>query len=113
MPSPYTAFIVQHRVCLVVLSRLLMYTKSVQFGGLMREIKVTELRNHLPAYLAEVQKGEELRIVSRGKIIARLIPEEDQQKRAKALLAEWRKTAWVGDVTSPLDVNWEAGGDSP
>jgi antitoxin (DNA-binding transcriptional repressor) of toxin-antitoxin stability system len=32
----------------------------------MREVKVTDLRSNLPAYLAAVQGGEELRVVSRG-----------------------------------------------
>ena len=41
----------------------------------MREVHVTDLRNHLPAYLAEVQGGEELRVLSRGKVIARIVPE--------------------------------------
>jgi prevent-host-death family protein len=38
----------------------------------MREINVTELRSRLPQYLRQVQKGEELRITSRGKVIARI-----------------------------------------
>lgn len=79
----------------------------------MRDVKVTDLRNHLPAYLAEVQKGEELRITSHGKIIARLVPEQDEQARAKAMLQELRQIAWVGDVISPLDLEWDAERDHP
>lgn len=40
----------------------------------MSDVKVTELRQNLPAYLARVQKGERLRVTSRGKVIAELSP---------------------------------------
>ena len=33
----------------------------------MREVNVTELRSHLPAYLCNVQAGEELVVTSHGK----------------------------------------------
>jgi len=33
----------------------------------LRDVKVTDLRSHLPAFLAAVQGGEEIRILSRGK----------------------------------------------
>ena len=40
----------------------------------MKEVKVTELRQNLPAYLAKVRRGERLRVTSRGKVIAELVP---------------------------------------
>lgn len=40
----------------------------------MSKINVTELRQHLPAYLAKVRKGERIRVTSRGKVIAELAP---------------------------------------
>lgn len=40
----------------------------------MKDVKVTELRQNLPAYLARVRKGERLRVTSRGKVIAELAP---------------------------------------
>ena len=39
----------------------------------MREVNVTDLRAHLPAFLASVQAGEEVLVTSRGKVIARLV----------------------------------------
>lgn len=74
----------------------------------MRDVNVTELRKHLPTYLREVQKGEELRITSRGKVIARIVSEQDRRAHARATLRELRKTAWVGDVVSPIEVEWDA-----
>lgn len=74
----------------------------------MIQVNVTEFRNHLPAYLDKVRKGEEVALTSRGKTIARLVPEIQECESARARLAEIRKTSWVGDVVSPVDVKWEA-----
>jgi antitoxin (DNA-binding transcriptional repressor) of toxin-antitoxin stability system len=40
----------------------------------MKEVNVTELRQNLPGYLAKVQRGERIRVTSRGKIVAELGP---------------------------------------
>lgn len=40
----------------------------------MKEVKVTELRQNLPAYLARVRRGERVRVTSRGKAIAEITP---------------------------------------
>lgn len=74
----------------------------------MRDVKVTDLRNHLPEYLAAVQGGEELRIFSRGKVIARIIPERGEVQAARARLIALRQNTRVGDVISPLGDLWDA-----
>lgn len=74
----------------------------------MRKVKVTDLRNHLPAYLAAVQAGEELRIESRGKIIARIVPEVSDVEAARGRLVALRESVRVGDVISPIEERWEA-----
>jgi prevent-host-death family protein len=74
----------------------------------MREVKVTDLRRNLPAYLAAVQGGEELRVVSRGKIIARIVPEQNDVDAAQARLRALRDKVQVGDVLTPIDVEWDA-----
>ncbi len=38
----------------------------------MKDVKVTELRQNLPAYLARVARGERVRITSRGKVVAEM-----------------------------------------
>lgn len=40
----------------------------------MADVKVTELRQNLPEYLARARRGERLRITSRGRAIAELAP---------------------------------------
>jgi len=71
------------------------------------QVNITEFRNHLPSYLDKVKKGEEIALTSRGKTIARLVPEIQECESARNRLAEIRKNSWVGDVTSPVDVTWE------
>jgi antitoxin (DNA-binding transcriptional repressor) of toxin-antitoxin stability system len=74
----------------------------------MQDVKVTDLRNNLPAYLAVVQGGEELRILSRGKVIARIVPEKTEVDAARQRLLALRGNIQVGDVLSPIDVEWDA-----
>ena len=40
----------------------------------MKEVNVTELRQNLPGYLAKVQRGERIKVTSRGKVVAELAP---------------------------------------
>ena len=40
----------------------------------MKEVKVTLLRHYLSQYLARGQRGERLRVTSRGRVLAELVP---------------------------------------
>lgn len=73
----------------------------------MLQVKVTDFRNHLPAYLDKVKAGEVLALTSRGKVVARLVPEFDAARQAMEWLSGIRADSWVGDVISPLDEPWE------
>lgn len=77
----------------------------------MREVNVTDLRNHLPAYLGEVQSGEELLVTSRGRVIARIVPARDERAAARERLMELRGRCRVSDVVSPIGEAWEAQDD--
>lgn len=73
----------------------------------MQQIKVSELRKHLPDYLRKVSQGEELQITNHGKVIARLIPENDEVEAARQRLKALRGTMILGDIVSPInDVVW-------
>lgn len=74
----------------------------------MKAVNVTELRNHLPKYLASVQQGKEILVTSHGQIIARITPPLDVRHNAIEQLKLLRKHCKIGDVTSPIDENWEA-----
>ncbi len=75
----------------------------------MEKISVTAFRKHVPDYLGRVQKGEDIALTSRGKVIARIVPATDERKAAREQLAALRNTAiHIGDVVSPLEAEWEA-----
>jgi prevent-host-death family protein len=74
----------------------------------MNAVNITELRQHLPAYLKQVQAGQEIAITLHGKTIARIVPDSDLSAReaAASRLANLRGTMIVGDVLAPLNAEW-------
>lgn len=79
----------------------------------MPKVNVTELRQNLPAYLSEVQRGKEIEVTSRGKVIARIVAGGETHEDARARLLAARKRCRIGDVLSPTGAGWEAEGDRP
>ncbi len=74
----------------------------------MQQVPVTVFRKHIPEYLGKVQHGEGISLTSRGREVARLIPPEDTRISAWEKLQALRSHCSVGDVVSPIDVEWEA-----
>lgn len=74
----------------------------------MIRVKISELRQNLPAYLAEVQAGGEIEVTVHGKVIARIVPEADRQAAARQYLKSLRKSAVIGDLVSPSGDAWDA-----
>ena len=75
----------------------------------MLEVTVTTFRKHIPDFLGKVRKGEDISLTSRGKVIARLVPPVDERQSAREQLAALRSSAcFIGDIISPIDVEWEA-----
>ncbi len=72
----------------------------------MRDVNITELRAHLPCYLRQVAEGEEIRVTQKGRVIARIVPDQSQRAQARAALAELSKSARIGDVESPVAEAW-------
>ena len=96
-------------------SQLLIYYvyNFVQIENVMNLVNVTELRQHLPDYLKQVQQGEEI-ITLHGKNIARIIPDFQENKRDAALkrLDVLRGKIIVGDVVAPLNESWTGDADN-
>lgn len=76
----------------------------------MSKVKVTELRQNLPAYLARVRRGEEVEVMVHGKVVARIVPETDRREAARRHLAELRRNGAriVGDVIRMPRESWDA-----
>ncbi len=56
----------------------------------MRHVKVSRLRQALPAYLAKVARGERVRVTSRGKAIADIVPAAAGEAEIEAARARLR-----------------------
>ena len=74
----------------------------------METVKATQLRDNLAEYLARAVAGEEVAITSRGRVVARLVPAALNQQAASAQLAALRTKCRIGDITSPVDADWNA-----
>ena len=74
----------------------------------MKQVKVTDFRAHLPKYLAQAAAGATVTVLSRGRPIARLVPAAGASEIAREKLVALRKGARIGDVISPLGVEWRA-----
>jgi|GEM_PF-944472 len=51
----------------------------------MNSVNVTELRRHLPDYLKQVQRGEEIAITLHGKTITHIVADHNENKREATL----------------------------
>ncbi len=78
----------------------------------MQQVNVTELRNHLPHYMNQVQKGIEFIVTSHGKNIARLVPEIKSAEEAYNRLMQLRGTVIQKDILDPIEVKWYADADN-
>ena len=87
-----------------------MYNFYVHKGNPMPKVKVTELRQNLPAYLARVKRGEEIEVMVHGKVVARIVPEQDRAEAARKRLADMRKNGAriVGDIMKMPKETWDA-----
>src|SRR2546425_11323617 len=56
----------------------------------MKHVKVTELRQKLPEYMAKVRRGERFRVASRGRVIAEIAPPAAAKDEAAAARARLR-----------------------
>jgi prevent-host-death family protein len=74
----------------------------------MEKIDISTLRENLSIFLKKVQKGEVITITSRGHDIARLVPVEDKGVKSRKILRDLGKNAFIGDIISPIDEEWEA-----
>ena len=71
-----------------------------------KQVNVTELRQNLPQYLAKVAEGESFQITVNGRVVARLEADVEESQRAKARIASYRAHSVVGDVLSPVELDW-------
>lgn len=67
----------------------------------MKYVNVTELRRNLSGHLAGVRRGERIRVTSRGKVVAELVPPAPAPDETVAARARLRGS--VLRYVQPLD----------
>ncbi len=67
------------------------------------DVSVRDLKNHLSEYLRRVQAGEDIRVTSRGRVIARLSgdTQEAGDESDQAFIERLESQAWVNPATTP------------
>jgi prevent-host-death family protein len=72
----------------------------------MSDINVTELRQNLPAYLDKVRRGQRIKVTSRGRVIAEIVPAAPNLDEAEAARARLRGSVLKYD--HPLEPVFDA-----
>jgi prevent-host-death family protein len=68
-----------------------LYRSSVHIvEARMDDINVTELRQNLPAYLDKVRRGQRIKVTSRGRVIAEIVPPTADKGETDAARARLR-----------------------
>jgi prevent-host-death family protein len=58
--------------------------------------------------MEKVKNGATITITSRGRVVARLVPVENERAAARRALERLAQNAEVVDVLSPIDADWDA-----
>ena len=74
-------------------------------------ISISALRSNLKRVLSQIRKGKSIVITSRGKSIGMITPISDEKENALAFMEKLRSTAKIGDVVSPISVEWKLSRD--
>lgn len=75
----------------------------------MIHVEIRAFQSDIGTYLQIAKTGKFVRLMDNGVEIARLIPPEFDQACALNELERLRKTAVVGDILAPIDIEWHAG----
>jgi prevent-host-death family protein len=58
--------------------------------------------------MEKVKNGATITITSRGRVVARLVPVENERVAARRALDRLAQNAEVVDILSPIDADWDA-----
>jgi len=78
---------------------------------IMTDVKVSDLRQNLPSYLARARGGERIRVTSRGEVIAEISGPKSSSESVESLRKHLRGLVeYFGYVTEPVypPEEWDA-----
>ena len=73
----------------------------------MQTINISEFRANLLKCLEVANSGKKISVTSNGKLMATIIPPENQKKQARKQLEALAINAKIFNVTSPIDTDWD------
>lgn len=73
----------------------------------MPDVNIKDLRQNLAAHVDQARRGKEIRITVRGNVVARIVPDKDEQRAARLRLNILRSSSRVDDVLSPSRESWK------
>jgi prevent-host-death family protein len=81
--------------------------RTVKSSELKRTVKASEFKARCLALIDEVARtGQSVVITKRGEPMADLVPHRLTQRNARGI---WKgKVDILGDITAPMDVEWDA-----
>ncbi|MDT8427984.1 MAG: type II toxin-antitoxin system prevent-host-death family antitoxin [Pseudomonadales bacterium] len=74
----------------------------------METVNISDLRANLLKYLEKANSGQQITVTTNGKVLATLSPPVQKREEAKTQLSALAATAKIHDVTSPIQVDWDA-----
>ncbi|MEX2516783.1 MAG: type II toxin-antitoxin system prevent-host-death family antitoxin [Gammaproteobacteria bacterium] len=74
----------------------------------MKTVNISDFRANLLKYLENVSEGQQITVTTNGRVLATISPPTEMRETAKSQLAGLAATARVHDVTSPVQVDWDA-----
>jgi len=74
----------------------------------METVNISDFRANLLKYLEKVSSGQQITVTTNGRVLATISPPVQLRETAKSQLAGLAATAKIHDVTSPIEVDWDA-----
>lgn len=74
----------------------------------METVNISDFRANLLKYLEKVGKGQQITVTTNGRALATISPPLQLRETARSKLADLATTAKIHDVTSPIQVDWDA-----
>lgn len=74
----------------------------------METVSISDFRANLLKYLEKVSEGQQITVTTNGRVLATLSPPVQMRETSKARLTELAATARIHDITSPIQVEWDA-----
>ncbi len=74
----------------------------------MESVPLTQINENIGEILEKIRNGQSLAVTFEGREIGVLFPAGESMEKARRRLEQLRETAFVGDLLSPINEDWEA-----